>query len=80
MINEEGRGFLKEILKASDRMEGLIDGMLTLSRAARAEMNCELLDLSTLVDLVTYELRHGKDERDVEFEGRRASASGATCA
>ena len=69
VINEEGRGFLKEILKASDRMEGLIDGMLTLSRASRAEMSCEQLDLSTLVDLVTYELRHGKDERNVAFEG-----------
>jgi signal transduction histidine kinase len=69
VINEEGRGFLKEILKASDRMEGLIDGLLTLSRAARAEMNCEQLDLSTLVELVTYELRHGKDGRDVAFEG-----------
>jgi signal transduction histidine kinase len=69
VINEEGRGFLKEILKAGDRMDGLIDGMLTLSRAARAEMNCENLDLSTLVELVTYELRHGKDGREVQFEG-----------
>lgn len=69
MINEEGRGFLKEILKASDRMDGLIDGLLTLSRAGRAEMNCENLDLSTLVELVTYELRHGKDAREVEFQG-----------
>jgi signal transduction histidine kinase len=69
MMNEEGRTFLKEILKASDRMEGLIDGLLTLSRAGRAEMACENLDLSTLVELVTYELRHGKDERDVAFEG-----------
>ena len=68
VINEEGRGFLKEILKAGDRMEGLIDGLLTLSRAGRAEMNCETLDLSTLVDLVTYELRHGKDRREVEFQ------------
>jgi signal transduction histidine kinase len=69
VINDEGRGFLKEILKAGDRMEGLIDGLLTLSRAARAEMTCENLDLSTLVELVTYELRHGKDCRDVEFHG-----------
>ena len=69
VLNEEGRGFLKEILKASDRMEGLIDGLLTLSRSGRAEMTCENLDLSTLVDLVAYELRHGKNEREVEFEG-----------
>jgi signal transduction histidine kinase len=69
VLNEEGRGFLKEILKASDRMDGLIDGLLTLSRAGRAEMNCESVDLSTLIDLVTYELRHGKSEREVEFQG-----------
>jgi light-regulated signal transduction histidine kinase (bacteriophytochrome) len=46
VLNEEGSGFLKEILKAADRMEGLIDGLLTLSRAGRAEMSCESLDLT----------------------------------
>ena len=30
-------------------------------------MNCEPLDLSTLVDLVLYELRHAEDERDVDM-------------
>ena len=69
VLNEEGRGFLKEILKASDRMDGLIEGLLTLSRAGRSEMNCESVDLSTLVELVTYELRHGKSEREVDFQG-----------
>ena len=67
-LNEEGKSFLKEILKAADRMEGLIDGLLALSRAGRAEMACENLDLTTLADLVTYELRHGKTEREVECE------------
>jgi signal transduction histidine kinase len=66
VLNEEGRSFLNEILKATDRMDGLIDGLLALSRATRAEMACEKLDLTTLVELVTYELRHGKDQRDVE--------------
>jgi len=69
VLNEEGRGFLKEILKASDRMDGLIDGLLTLSRAGRTEMSCESLDLSTLVELVAYELRHGKVDREVDFKG-----------
>jgi signal transduction histidine kinase len=40
--------------------------MLTMSRAGRAEMICESLDLSTLVDLVYYELRHAETERGVE--------------
>jgi signal transduction histidine kinase len=66
MLNEEGRTFLKEITTASGRMEGIIDGLLALARSARAEMACEALDLTTLADLVFYELRHGETERPVE--------------
>jgi signal transduction histidine kinase len=65
-LNDEGQSFLKEIIKATDRMEGLIDGLLQLSRATRVEMASEKLDLTTLAELVTYELRHGKTARDVE--------------
>ena len=68
MINDEGRTFLKEIIKAGDRMEGLIDGLLTLSRSGRAEMNCENLDLTTLIEIVAYEVRHGKVEREVDCQ------------
>ena len=67
-LNDEGKTFLKEIIKASDRMEGLIDGMLAMSRAGRAEMSCENLDLTTLVELVYYELRHAETERHVQCE------------
>lgn len=65
-LNDEGKSFLKEITKAADRMEGLIDGLLQLSRATRVEMSSEKLDLTTLAELVTYELRHGKTAREVE--------------
>lgn len=65
-LNDESKSFLKEILKAADRMEGLIDGLLAFSRASRVEMACEKLDLTTLTELVTYELRHGKSAREVE--------------
>jgi len=65
-LNDEGKSFLKEIIKAADRMEGLIDGLLQLSRATRVEMASERLDLTTLAELVTYDLRHGKTARDVE--------------
>ncbi len=68
VLNDEGRNFLKEIIKASDRMEGLIDGILAMSRAGRAEMTCESLDLTTLVELVYYELRHAEIERNVNCE------------
>ena len=66
VLNEEGKSFLQEILKASDRMEGLIDGLLALSRASRMEMACEKLDLTTLVEIVAYDLRHGKTAREVD--------------
>jgi signal transduction histidine kinase len=67
-LEGEGKSLLAEILKAADRMEGLIDGLLALSRAGRAEMTCEKLDVSTLVDLALYELRHDKNARAVEVE------------
>jgi len=65
-LNDEGKSFLREIVKAADRMEGLVDGLLQLSRATRVEMASEKLDLTTLAELVTYELRHGKVAREVE--------------
>jgi len=65
-LNEEGKTFLKEIIKASDRMEGLVDGLLAFSRSGRAEMARESLDLTTLVELVYYELRHAHAERAVD--------------
>ncbi len=67
MLNDEGRTFLKEILGAGTRMEGLIDGMLSLARSGRADMACESLDLTTLVELVFYELRHS-DTREVDAQ------------
>jgi light-regulated signal transduction histidine kinase (bacteriophytochrome) len=67
-LNAEGRNFLKEILKSGDRMEGLIDGLLTYSRAGRAELSCENLDVGTLAELVHYDLRHEDTAREVHFE------------
>jgi light-regulated signal transduction histidine kinase (bacteriophytochrome) len=67
-LNEECRTFLKEILKAGDRMEGLIDGLLTYSRAGRAELSCENLDVGTLAELVHYDLRHAAVDRAVDFQ------------
>ena len=67
-LSEEGRGFLAEILKSSARMEDLIDGLLTFSRASRAELSHEKLDVTTLVDLVYYEMRHAQAGRNVDCQ------------
>ena len=68
MLNEDGKTFLREILKQSERMEGLVDGLLTFSRAGRAELSCEKLDVGTLAELVHYDLRHEATDREVAFE------------
>jgi signal transduction histidine kinase len=68
MLNDEGRKLLQEIMHAGDRMEGLVDGLLAYSRAGRSEMSRENLDLTTLIELVFYELRHGQGDRDVDCQ------------
>jgi len=49
-LSEEGRGYLNRILGAADRMSEMIDGLLVLSRATRAGLVCEALDLAVLAD------------------------------
>jgi PAS domain S-box-containing protein len=65
-LTEDGATFLKEIRTAGSRMEGIIEGLLALARSSRAEMHPESLDLTTLVELVYYELRHSA-ERQVHW-------------
>jgi len=67
-LNEEGKSFLKEIVRAADRMDGLIEALLALSRAGRAEMHCENLDLSMLADMALFDLRHAKNARAVDVQ------------
>jgi signal transduction histidine kinase len=66
-LTEDGTTFLREIRTSGTRMEGIIEGLLSLARSTRAEMACESLDLTTLVELVYYELRHSASERQVEW-------------
>jgi signal transduction histidine kinase len=67
-LSEEGRSFLREILRSAERLDGLIDALLALSRAGRAEMHRENLDLSMLADMALYDLRHAKNARAVEVD------------
>jgi light-regulated signal transduction histidine kinase (bacteriophytochrome) len=67
-LNEDATSFMKEIRTSSARMEGIIDGLLMLARSTRAEMSCEPLDLTTLVELVCFELRHSDTAREVTWQ------------
>jgi len=67
-LTEDGATFLREIRTAGARMEGIIEGLLSLARSSRAEMSCESLDLTTLVELIYYELRHSDSQREVDWQ------------
>lgn len=66
-LDDEGKDNLSRIREASQHMEHLIDGLLSLSRIAREELRAETIDLSALVVSVTDELRKANPNRPLEF-------------
>ncbi len=56
-LTDVGRGYLQRISEAATRMEGLIDGLLQLSHAARATLQAKPVDLGLLVEWSVVELR-----------------------
>jgi signal transduction histidine kinase len=78
-LDQESRGNLEEIIAASTRMSGLIDGILQLSRVTRGELARQWVDLSALAGQIRRELELGEPERSVVWEleeGLRAWGDG----
>jgi len=65
-LSEEGRDYLRRICEASSRMEGLIEGLLDLSHAARASLQARPVDLGLLADWSLTELRDATPGIDIE--------------
>jgi PAS domain S-box-containing protein len=66
-LDAQGRDWLQRIQAASQRMGGLIDDLLTLSRVARREMRLTPVDLSALARSVAEELQQREPGRQVTF-------------
>jgi len=66
-LDETNRDHLQRIRQATQRMDRLIDDLLTLSRVARSDMRRETVDLSELARSIAAELRNSEAERNVEF-------------
>lgn len=66
-IDERGRTYLSRIRAASQRMGGLIDDLLMLSRVVRAELRLERVDLSAMAAAVAEELRKSDPGRAIIF-------------
>jgi PAS domain S-box-containing protein len=65
-LDEQGRAHLQRVRAATQRMAGLIDDLLELSRLSRAELERQPVDLSSLAAEVTAELRAAEPRRNVE--------------
>jgi PAS domain S-box-containing protein len=65
-LDPEGRGRLKRILAASERMNGLIDDLLTLSRVSRQSMARRKVKLSALAAEAAATLAEANPGRRVE--------------
>ncbi|GEM_PF-1350512 len=66
-LDDEGRDYLHRIRAASQRMAGLIDDLLQLSRLTRAEMRRSEVNLSELACQIGVELQERYKERSVVF-------------
>jgi PAS domain S-box-containing protein len=66
-LGEVGRGYAERILAASGQMSALIDGLLILSRVARAEMRLDWVDLGAEVAQIAADLEGGTPGRRVHF-------------
>ena len=65
-LDEDGKDSLQRIRAAAQRMGGLIDDILKLSRITRAELRKEPTDLSALAESCVAALREAEPERLVE--------------
>lgn len=66
-LDEQAKGYLGRIRRATETMSDLIEDMLKLSRISRTEMDIVPVNLSSLVKSITDDLRKSQPERLVNF-------------
>lgn len=69
VLDDTGRDYLGRVRAAAERMQTLIDDLLSLSRLTQTELKREYVDLSALADEVVTDLRNDDTSgRDVRVE------------
>ncbi|RNC67675.1 MAG: PAS domain-containing sensor histidine kinase [Desulfuromonadales bacterium] len=66
-LDAEGMGYLNRIRSGAQRMGQLIDDLLQLASVGRSELERRTVNLSTLAQVVTLELRRTDPAREVTF-------------
>lgn len=70
-LDDEGRDYMARIRAGAERMNGMIEGLLKLSRATRQEMAPREISLDHMAQNVLQELRARDPGRDVQVEIER---------
>lgn len=66
-LDETGLDYLRRVRNAAQRMAGLIEDLLALSRVSRIQMRSVPVDLSAMAEEIAEELRRQGPERSVTF-------------
>lgn len=66
-LDAEGRDHLERVRKASQRMAGLIDDLLALSRVTRSTLERRSVNLSAMAEAIVAELRRSDPHRNVQI-------------
>lgn len=66
-LDEDGRRYLQHVLDATQRMAGMLEGLLSLGRIHRAEFHAVRVDLSKIAISIATQLRAADPSRAVEF-------------
>jgi signal transduction histidine kinase len=67
-IDGEARVYLNQIIRGSEHLGELIDGLLTLSRSIRGELRRDRVNLSALAEDILTELARGEPARTVSWQ------------
>ncbi len=66
-LDDQGQDLLRRMVNATEWMNGMIDGLLTLSRTVQAELQLTRVNLTALAIEIISGLRHHEPHRAVEF-------------
>jgi signal transduction histidine kinase len=76
-VDGEARVYLNQIIRGSEHLGELIDGLLQLSRSVRGEMRRDRVDLSALAEHILAELARADSKRAVSWQIERGLATRA---
>ena len=66
-LDADGRRYLQHVLHASERMSGMLEGLLSIGRVLRADLHPATLDITVTARRILERLRAAEPSRPLEF-------------